>query len=100
MDPLSVGLFIAMMVAIVFLFFDVRFLKKEVGALNRVVPEVAASMADRVSDARVSALEIENRTIKAELAEIKARQKIAPALQRPGSFRAFQNQTRGWEIEQ
>lgn len=105
MDPLSVGCFVLMAVVTVVLVIETRSLRNEVSALNGLISEIAAKAAafDAI-ESRVLALEIENRTIKAETDEIRAagrRAELDKARSaRPASFRAFRNQIKGTEIEQ
>lgn len=101
MDPVSIGIIIGGSVLFVGAYYRIHELEKEVGALNRIVSEISAKVNS--PDSRVSILELEHRTIKAEIAEIKAirRAEFERARQplRPGSFRAFRNQLQGAEIE-
>ena len=102
MDPFSVGLFVVMAVVIVVLVIEARSLRQKVEALNHLSAEIAAKAA--APEPRVLALEIENRTIKAEIDEIRAagkRAELDRAVRhsRPGSFRAFKNELKGAEIE-
>lgn len=101
MDPVSVGLFIVAAVVIAFVVFEILSLRKEIDSINGMITQISATAA--VPDGRVAALELENRTIKADIAEIKAirRAGLDPARQpRPGSFRAFKNQMQGAEVEE
>lgn len=102
MDSISIGLFVLVGVGFVFVVVNLLDSRRAVAELQRFVPEALAKAI--TPDARVTALELENRTIKADITEIKAirRTEVERARQaqsRPASFKAFRNQIKGTEIE-
>lgn len=98
MDPVSVVLFIVVGIVTVFVVWQLRDLEKDIAEVQRLLPEVMAKAIE--TDPRVIALEIENQTLKADIAEIKAARRGDRQPPRAGSFRAFKNQIKGTELEQ
>jgi len=89
-----------MSVVIVFLVVEVRDRRKEVKSLNNWISEIASRLIEKPDASRVLALEIENRAMKAEIEELKARRRseVRPTSS-AGAMKKFRAEMRGAEIE-